>query len=90
MLDRTVKGAYLMDVAIPNSHNPYSTYIEKLQKYTELKEELIRIWQHNAHHVVSLVLSTTSIVPKNYTTDSNCSVFALVCVFLDLHSLKTS
>jgi len=41
MLDRTIKGAYSIDVAIPNSHNPNTTYNEKLQNYTELKEELV-------------------------------------------------
>jgi len=37
MLDRTIKEACLIDAAIPNSHNPYTTYSEKLQKYTDLK-----------------------------------------------------
>jgi hypothetical protein len=33
MLDRTTKKAHLIDVAVPNSHNLYSTTTEKLQKY---------------------------------------------------------
>jgi hypothetical protein len=44
-LDKTIKEAYLIVVAIPNSHSLHSTITEKLQKYTDLKEELIRIWQ---------------------------------------------
>jgi hypothetical protein len=40
MLDKTIKDAYLIYVAIPNSHNLYSKITEKLQKYTGLKEEL--------------------------------------------------
>jgi hypothetical protein len=32
LLDRTIKEAYLIDVAIPKSHSLYSTIIEKLQK----------------------------------------------------------
>jgi hypothetical protein len=44
-LAKTTKEAHSIDVAIPNSHNLLSTITEKLQKYTDLKEELIRIWQ---------------------------------------------
>jgi len=32
-----------VDVAIPNSHNLHCTVTEKLQKYADLKEELIRM-----------------------------------------------
>jgi hypothetical protein len=42
MLDKTIKGAYSIYVAIPNSHSLHSTITEKLQKYTDLKKELIR------------------------------------------------
>jgi hypothetical protein len=45
VLDKTIKQAYLTDVAIPNNHNLHSTIIEKLRKYTDMKEEFIRIWQ---------------------------------------------
>ena len=55
-LDKTIK--YLTYVAIPNSHNLHSTITEKLQKYTDLKEELIRIWQLNTACIIPLVLST--------------------------------
>ena len=44
MLDRTIKEAHLIDAAIPSGHKLYSTVIEKLHKYTDLKEELIRIY----------------------------------------------
>jgi hypothetical protein len=32
MLDKTIKGGYLIDVAIPYCHNLYSTITKKLQK----------------------------------------------------------
>jgi hypothetical protein len=37
-----------MDVAIPNSHNFYSTIIEMLLKYTGVNEELRKMGQLNA------------------------------------------
>ena len=51
ILDKTIKEAYLVDVAIPNSHNLHSTITQKLQKYNGLKE-LIRIWQLKTAYVL--------------------------------------
>jgi hypothetical protein len=69
MLCMTMKAAYLIDVSIPNGHNLYSTVTKKLQKYTDLKEELTRIYQMNAVCVVPLLLTTMGIIPnKLYDT----------------------
>jgi hypothetical protein len=64
ILDNTIKEAYLIDVALPNSHNLHSIITEKLQKYTGLKEELIRIWQLKTAYMIPLVLSTTGTIPN--------------------------
>ena len=45
ILDRPIKETYLIVVAIPNSHNLDRTITEKLHKYADLKEEVIRICQ---------------------------------------------
>jgi len=42
VLNKTIKEAYSVDVAVPNSHNLHSTITEKLQKYKDLKEKLTR------------------------------------------------
>jgi hypothetical protein len=63
MLDRTIIEEYLIDVVIPNNHF-YNTITEKLQKYTDLKEELTRIWQLNAVYIEPLVASTMCITPN--------------------------
>jgi hypothetical protein len=63
MLDKTIKEACLINVAVRNSHSLYNAITEKLQTYTDLREELTRIWQLNAVHIVPLVLSTTGIIP---------------------------
>ena len=54
-----------MDVAIPNSHNFYSTIIETFLKYTGINEELRRIWQLNAVCIVPLVVFTIANVSKS-------------------------
>jgi len=41
ILDKTIREAYLIDVAVPNSHNLHNNITEKLQKYTDLKDDII-------------------------------------------------
>jgi hypothetical protein len=67
-LKKLIKPAYLIHVAIPNSYNIYSTITEKLQTYTDIKEELTRIWELNAVYTVPLVLSTWVLAQINYMT----------------------
>jgi len=64
ILDKPIKGAYLIDIAIADSHNLRSTITEKLQKYTDLTEELIRKWQLQTACTVPPVLFTAGIIPK--------------------------
>jgi hypothetical protein len=49
-------------VAIRNSYILRSTIIEKLQKYTDLKEDLIRIWQLQTVFIIPPVLSIVGII----------------------------
>jgi hypothetical protein len=63
MLDKTIKEAYLIDIAICNRHSLYSPITEKFQKYTDLKEELPRIWQLTMVCIIPLVLFTSGIIP---------------------------
>jgi hypothetical protein len=60
IFDITIKQADLIDAATPNSHNLHSTLTEKLHKCTDLKEELIRIWQLTTAYSTS----TTGIIPN--------------------------
>jgi hypothetical protein len=62
ILDKTVKIAYLIDTANANSHNLRSTVTEKLQKYTDLTEEVICIWQLQTACTVPPVLFTAGII----------------------------
>jgi hypothetical protein len=55
MLENTIKIAYLIYIAVPNSHNLHSTITEKLQKYTDIKVELTRMCKLNTVCIVPLV-----------------------------------
>jgi hypothetical protein len=57
---------YLVDIAIPNRQNLYSTTTtKKLQKHTDLKEVVTSTLQLNADYIVILVYSTTDFIPQN-------------------------
>lgn len=64
LVDKKKKIAYLIDIAVPNSHNLSSTITEKTQKYEELKCEIKRIWKLNEAHILPVVISTTGIIPS--------------------------
>ncbi|CAH2106131.1 unnamed protein product [Euphydryas editha] len=63
-IDKTNKTGYLIDIAIPNTHNLQNTIAEKLSKYTELKDEITRLWKLQKVTIVPIVLSTTGVIPK--------------------------
>jgi hypothetical protein len=56
MLDRTIKEAHLIDVAIPYSHNLTATSSWSSRPTRRAKK-----------NVATLGLSTMGIIPKNYT-----------------------
>ncbi|CAK1584730.1 unnamed protein product [Parnassius mnemosyne] len=65
MYDKNNKTTYLIDIAIPNTHNIQSTIAEKLTKYQDLAIELKRQWKAEAIHIVPLVISSTGVIPKS-------------------------
>jgi len=66
ILDKTIREACIINVAIPNIHNLHGTVVEKLQKYTDLKEELLRVkaTENGVYNTISAVLPTTGIIPN--------------------------
>jgi hypothetical protein len=77
MCDKTIKQAYLTDAATPNSHILHSTLTKKLHKPTDLKEEVIRIWQlttayttistiHNGYIKLHISLKLLNLHPASY------------------------
>ncbi|CAK1582520.1 unnamed protein product [Parnassius mnemosyne] len=63
--DKVSKITYLIDIAIPNTHNLQKTIGEKISKYAELKEEVTRIWRQNKVYIVPIVVSTTGVIPNH-------------------------
>jgi hypothetical protein len=44
ILNKQQKQAYLLDIAVPNSHNITQTYNTKINKYLELSVAMINLW----------------------------------------------
>ncbi|CAK1579741.1 unnamed protein product [Parnassius mnemosyne] len=63
--DKINKITYLIDIAVPNTHNIQKTITEKICKYAELKDEVTRIWRQEKVYVVPIVLSTTGVIPNH-------------------------
>jgi hypothetical protein len=64
ILDKTIKEVYATDAAIPNSHNLYCAITEQLQKYADLKEVLIRMWQLEMACIIPPALPENWYYPK--------------------------
>ncbi|XP_041973432.1 uncharacterized protein LOC121729112 [Aricia agestis] len=64
LVDKINKTAFLIDIAVPNTHNLQTTIAEKLTKYIDLKDEITRLWNLQKVTIVPIVLSTTGIIPK--------------------------
>ena len=47
-----------------NNQHHHSSTTEKFQQYTDLKEELIRIWQLKTTYLVPQVLPTAGVIPN--------------------------
>ena len=60
---KKLKTVYLIDIAIPNTHNLSSTFTEKITKYTDLSIELKSQWRVNTVKTVPIILSSTGVIP---------------------------
>lgn len=66
--DKNNKIVYLIDIAIPNTHNLSATHTEKITKYTDLAIELKTQWKVDTVKTVPVVLSTTGVIPYTLHT----------------------
>jgi hypothetical protein len=64
ILNKQQKQAYLLDIAVPNSHNITQTYNTKINKYLELSVAMRNLWCVEKNSILPLVISATAIVPQ--------------------------
>ena len=52
-------------MALPNTHNLAKTITDKQKKYQELANEICSMWKQKAAQVISIVISSTGVIPKS-------------------------
>jgi hypothetical protein len=64
-LKRKTKNTFLIDIAVPNTHNLAKTITDKQNKYEELASEIYATWKRNTLQVIPLVISSKGVIPKS-------------------------
>jgi hypothetical protein len=65
ILNKQQKQAYLLDIAVPNSHNITQTYNTKINKYLELSVAMRNLWCLEKISILPLITSATGIVVQS-------------------------
>jgi len=63
-MNKKTKNTFLIDIAVPNTHNLAKTITDKQKKYQELTNELCALWKQNAVQMIPIVISPTGVIPK--------------------------
>jgi hypothetical protein len=62
ILNKQQKKAYLLDIAVPNSHNITQTCDTKINKYLELSVAIRNLWCLEKNSILPLIILATGIV----------------------------
>jgi len=64
-MNTKTKNTFLIDIAVPNTHNLAKTITDKQNKYQELVKEICAMWKQKAAQVIPIVISSTGVIPKS-------------------------
>jgi len=64
-VNKKTKNTFLIDIAVPNTHNLAKTITDKQNKYQELAYEICAMWKQKAAQVIPIVISSTGVIPKS-------------------------
>jgi len=64
-MNKKTKTPFLIDTAVPNTHNLAKTTTDKQNKYQEVANEICAMWNKNAAQVIPIVISSTGVIPKS-------------------------
>lgn len=65
IIDKNKKTALLIDVSIPNNNNIESKFAEKIRKYSDLRREIMLLWELREVQIVPIIMSSMGLVPKS-------------------------
>jgi len=55
-MNKKTKNTFLIDMAVPNTHNLAKTITDKQNKYQDLANEICAIWKQKAAQVIPIVI----------------------------------
>ena len=64
-MNKKTKNTFMIDIAVPNTHNLAKTTTDKQNKYQELVNETCAMWKQKAAQVIAIVISSTGVIPKS-------------------------
>jgi len=64
-MNKKTKNTFLIDIAVPNTHNLAKTITDKQNKYQEMTNEICAMWKQKAAQVIPIVISFTEVISKS-------------------------
>jgi hypothetical protein len=64
-MNKKTKNTFLIDIAVPNTHNLAKTINDKQNKCQELVNAICAMWKQNAAQVIPIVMSSTAVIPTS-------------------------
>jgi hypothetical protein len=64
-MNKKTKTTFLIDIAVPNTHNLAKTITDKQKKYQELANEICSMWKQKAAQLIPIVISSKGVIPKS-------------------------
>jgi hypothetical protein len=61
-VNKKTKNTFLIDIAVPNTHNLAKTITDTQNKYQELANEICVMWKQKAAQVIPTVISSTGVI----------------------------
>ena len=64
LMNKKTKNTFLIDIAVPNTHNLAKTIADKQNKYQEMAYEICAVWEQSAAQMFPIVIPPTGVIPK--------------------------
>ena len=65
VMNKKTKNTFLIDTAVPNTHNLAKTITDKQNKYQELANAICAMWKQKAAQVIPIVIPSTAVIPQS-------------------------
>jgi len=83
-VNKKTKNTFLIDIAVPNTHNLTKTITDKQDKYRELANEICAMWKQKAAQVIPIVISSTGVIPVTITKSNKTT-----CTRIHIYNCKS-